>query len=151
MTEYQLSRSEAARIQPLFRLGQPLELVFSVRNEWPELVSLLDKGIAALSAEERLQIKDRYYRGMDGRLAQSERAWIEAHPSIVMGIDRSWKPYVITEPDGRVSGIEADFIARINSLTGLHLQIEQGVWAEASRVSGRISSSAPSARRSTVC
>jgi len=137
MTEYQLSRSEAARIQPLFRLGQPLELVFSVRNDWPELVSLLDKGIAALSAEERLQIKDRYYRGMDGRLAQvtirlsdSERAWIEAHPSIVMGIDRSWKPYVITEPDGRVSGIEADFIARINSLTGLHLQIEQGVWAD---------------------
>ncbi|HNB68076.1 transporter substrate-binding domain-containing protein [Accumulibacter sp.] len=137
MTEYQLSRSEAARLQPLFRVGQPLELVFSIRNDWPELVSLLDKGIAALSAEERLQIKDRYYRGMDGRLAQvtirlsdSERAWIEAHPSIVMGIDRTWKPFVITEPDGRVSGIEADFLARIRSLTGLNLQIEQGVWKD---------------------
>ena len=137
MTEYQLKKSEAAGILPLFRLGQPLELVYSVRKDWPELVSLLDKGIAALSADERLQIKDRYYHEMDGRLAQvtvrlseRERAWIEAHPSIVMGIGRTWQPYVITEPDGRVTGIEADFLDRINALTGLNIKIEQGVWKE---------------------
>ncbi|MFZ1828487.1 MAG: transporter substrate-binding domain-containing protein, partial [Candidatus Competibacteraceae bacterium] len=137
ITEYQLQKSEAARLQPLFRLGPPLELVFAIRKDWPELTALLDKAIAAISAEERLRIKDRYYREMERRLVQvtvpltdAERAWIEAHPRIALGIDRSWQPYIINGPDGRVTGIEADFLARINALTGLNLRIEQGVWKD---------------------
>ncbi|MER2603751.1 MAG: transporter substrate-binding domain-containing protein [Candidatus Competibacter phosphatis] len=136
-TEYQLQKSEAARLQPLFRLGRPLDLVFAIRKDWPELTALLDKGIAAISAEERLRIKDRYYRKMERRLVQvtvpltdAERAWIEAHPRIALGIDQNWRPYVINNPDGRVTGIEADFLARINALTGLNLRIEQGVWKD---------------------
>jgi len=137
MTEYQLQKDEAARLQPLFRLGRPLDLVFAIRKDWPELTALLDKGIAAISAEERLRVKDRYYREMERRLSQvtvpltdAERAWIEAHPRIAMGIDRGWRPYVITDPDGRMTGIEVDFLARINALTGLNLHIEQGVWKD---------------------
>ena len=136
-TEYQLQKSEAARIRPLFRIGPPLEMVFATRKDWPELTALLDKGIAAISALERLQIKDRYYREMERRLIQvtvpltdAERAWIEVHPRIAMGIDSTWSPYVITDPSGRVTGIEAEFLARVNALTGLNLQIELGVWSD---------------------
>ncbi len=137
MTEYQLQKDQAARLQPLFRLGRPLDLVFAIRKDWPELTALLDKGIAAISAEERLRIKDRYYREMERRLVQvtvpltdAERAWIEAHPRIAMGIDAGWQPYIINNPDGRVTGIEGEFLARINALTGLNLHIEQGVWKD---------------------
>ncbi len=137
ITEYQLKRSATKRLQPLFRIGQPLELVFAIRKDWPELTSILDKGIAAISAEERLRIKDRYYRQMERRLIQAtvqltdaERAWIETHPHIAMGIDAGWPPYVINNPDGHVTGIEADLLARINALTGLNLRIEQGVWKD---------------------
>ncbi|HRD49016.1 MAG TPA: transporter substrate-binding domain-containing protein [Candidatus Contendobacter sp.] len=136
-TEYQFQKSEAARIQPLFRLGPPLDLVFAIRNDWPELTALLDKGIAAISALERLRIMDRYTQPIERRLIQvtvtlsdAERAWIEAHPNIRMGIDAGWQPYIINNPDGRVTGMEADFLARINALTGLNLRIEQGVWKD---------------------
>ena len=37
---------------------------------------------------------------------------------------------IINNSDGRVTGIEADFLARINALTGLNLHIEQGVWKD---------------------
>ena len=137
MTEYQLGKDQAARLRPLFRIGPPLDLVFAIRRDWPELTALLDKGIAAISAAERLRIKDRYYREMEWRLVQvtvpltdAERVWIEAHPRIAMGIDAGWQPFIINNSDGRVTGIEADFLARINALTGLNLHIEQGVWKD---------------------
>jgi signal transduction histidine kinase/ActR/RegA family two-component response regulator len=63
-------------------------------------------------------------------LAPNERAWIAAHPEIRFGSDRSWRPMVMPNVDGSVSGIDAELIKRINHLTGLHIRIELGSWAE---------------------
>ena len=62
-------------------------------------------------------------------LTDEERAWIKAHPKVVLGADSDWRPYVIPNKDGSVGGIEADLFQRINALTGLNLQIKLGKWA----------------------
>ena len=41
-------------------------------------------------------------------LTEEERAFIQAHPKIVLGADSDWQPYVIPNKDGSVSGVEAD-------------------------------------------
>ena len=63
-------------------------------------------------------------------LTKEERAWLAEHPLIVLGTDKSWTPYIILNDDGSVSGIEVDFIARINELTGSNIRIAAGKWQE---------------------
>ncbi|MCW8824860.1 MAG: transporter substrate-binding domain-containing protein [Gammaproteobacteria bacterium] len=64
------------------------------------------------------------------KLTADERAWLAAHPKIVFGTHEGWTPHVIKKADGTVSGIEADYIARINELTGSNIQISLGVWSD---------------------
>ena len=64
------------------------------------------------------------------QLTDEEKAWIKAHPEIVLGADSDWKPYVIPNKNGDVTGIEADFLRRINELSGLNLQIKLGKWSD---------------------
>ncbi len=63
-------------------------------------------------------------------LSIEERAFIEAHPKIVLGTDRDWRPYVIPDNNGGVRGIEPDLIERINALTGANIQLVTGEWAQ---------------------
>ena len=63
-------------------------------------------------------------------LTRQELEWIEAHPDIALGTDRGWKPYVVVGEDGRVSGVEADLIARINDITGVNIRLVTGEWSE---------------------
>ena len=63
-------------------------------------------------------------------ITSQEQAWLEAHPEITLGTDRGWRPYVMVEEDGTVSGIEADLIRRINKLTGANIRLITGEWSE---------------------
>lgn len=63
-------------------------------------------------------------------LTPEEQAWIQAHPLIRLGTDRSWDPYVRLRDNGEVVGIEADLLARINALTGMKIRLELGQWAD---------------------
>ena len=63
-------------------------------------------------------------------LTQTERAWLEANPRILLGSDAHWRPFVWRRDDGSAAGIEADLIARINALTGANIQLVLGEWAD---------------------
>ncbi len=63
-------------------------------------------------------------------LSAEERAWLEAHPKILLGVDPSWRPYVIRHSDGSLTGIEPDLLARINALTGANIRLVTGQWDE---------------------
>jgi two-component sensor histidine kinase/ABC-type amino acid transport substrate-binding protein len=63
-------------------------------------------------------------------LTREEKAWLAEHPEIVLGTNKGWAPYVIQNDDGSVSGIEANFIDRINALTGSNIQLVLGDWQE---------------------
>jgi PAS domain S-box-containing protein len=63
-------------------------------------------------------------------LTQQERAWLTAHPEIRLGADISWHPYIITQDNGDIVGIEPDLIARINAITGANIRLELGQWGD---------------------
>jgi len=63
-------------------------------------------------------------------LTEQERAWIKAHPRIVLGVDAGWSPQFIQNPDGSLSGIDGDMVNRLNHLLGTNLVIEAGKWNE---------------------
>ncbi len=63
-------------------------------------------------------------------LTKEEIAFIVAHPEIKLGTEKDWEPYVIVNPNGSISGIDADILNRINKATGANFQLEAGNWIE---------------------
>lgn len=63
-------------------------------------------------------------------LTPGERAFLAAHPTIVLGTERSWEPYVIVQTDGTVTGYDADVLEEINRATGARFVLRAGEWRE---------------------
>ncbi|EME72013.1 signal transduction histidine kinase [Paramagnetospirillum caucaseum] len=63
-------------------------------------------------------------------LTQQERAWLNKNPEIRIGIDRQWMPYVYERSPGTITGVEADLLERINTLTGANIKLVLGQWKD---------------------
>ncbi len=77
-----------------------VESASAVRGDWPELVSIINKGLHAIGMDKVRNIISKWteFRGIL-RLTPDEKAWLEAHPSIKLG----WtdvEPRVIVSRDG---------------------------------------------------
>ena len=59
-TEYRLRKGAISYFKPVLALKGDIQEVFSIRKDWPELVSILNKGLKAIPEDERLRIKQRY-------------------------------------------------------------------------------------------
>lgn len=55
-------------------------------------------------------------------LTEEERAWIAAHPVVLVGHDKTYAPYVFAEPDGGLVGIDIDFLKLVSERTGLEFR-----------------------------
>jgi hypothetical protein len=51
-------------------------------------------------------------------LTPAQRAWLEAHPRIVIGGGDDWPPWLIRGKDGGLSGFAADHLALLNAKLG---------------------------------
>ncbi len=94
-------------------------------------LALLPVSATALASADSTAITaDAAVTTSDMVLTAAERAWIAAHPRIVFAVDGSWEPIVLKNPDGSYSGIDLDFVDRLNKLLGTRIVIETGNWSE---------------------
>ena len=56
-------------------------------------------------------------------LSESERAYLQAHPSIPLCVDPDWWPFELIDESGRHIGMAADLIALVDQRTGVNLQL----------------------------
>ncbi len=111
------------------------EQCFGVRNDWPELATILDKALASLSSNERQQIFQRWSHPEIARIevvaapssnisfTEQERAWLSAHSVIRTAIDRKWAPIEFLDQDGNFQGISSDYIIRLEEILGVKFKI----------------------------
>jgi len=52
-------------------------------------------------------------------LSAEERAWLDAHPVIRVGVDVDWAPVEYVDQDGRFLGISADYLALLQQQLGV--------------------------------
>lgn len=57
-----------------------------------------------------------------------ERAWLQAHPKIHIGIMNAWPPMDYVDGRGRPKGIGVEFIKALNKRLGNRLEIVPGTW-----------------------
>lgn len=128
------------RISGVFQTDAVDRLHVAVRDSAPQLRSILDKAIADISREERLEILSRWLpqqliEHQDSRtatvdLTAAERRWIEAHPVIRVAGDRSWPPIEFLGREGEFEGLAVDYLERIEEAVGLRFEFDlESDWA----------------------
>ena len=103
-----------------------IDIVYSIRKDWPVLVSILNKALASISLQKKNDIYEKWVglplnRSKSWiRLTEQEQAWLQQHPVIRIAPDPSFPPIEWFEKDNNYVGISAD----IMNLIKMHLGIE---------------------------
>jgi two-component system sensor histidine kinase EvgS len=134
---YKLKKESISGIVPFrsYRGEHSVRLHMATAKDDPVLASILDKGLALITPDER----DRVYRRwigtsrpspMDIGLDDKESAWIASHPSVTLGADDSWPPFDFVDRHGVHRGVAADILALIKARTGLEIDVKAAAWPE---------------------
>jgi PAS domain S-box-containing protein len=95
-----------------------------VREDWPELVRILDKGLATISDDERTAIFARWSKlpkfigGVPVVLSAQEKDWLAKKQAVRVGIS-DLPPFVFLEQGQKPSGIAIDLLGLVSERTGV--------------------------------
>jgi diguanylate cyclase (GGDEF)-like protein/PAS domain S-box-containing protein len=71
-------------------------------------------------------------------LTATEKAWLNAHPVIRVGMDPDYAPYEWVDKDGQYVGLAVDYLRRMEPVLGVRFDIVKGKsWVEAIEMSKR--------------
>ncbi len=115
------------------------EMIYSIRNDWPELKSIINKALVAIPLVERLEIMEKWVQpGSPGKdilsikhlLTGEEKAWLYEHPVLLWGYDVGWPPLEWLTEKGEVIGIAADYMTQIEKILGVRIEpVEPRSWS----------------------
>jgi len=118
------------RIALLYYDSEAATIRLALRNDQPELLSIINKGLAAITGAEHEQIRARWLSGAEGapveralQFTPEQRAWLAAHPLIRVGVDSSRAPVEWRGEDGKLRGISLDFMARVSDMLGTRFEL----------------------------
>ena len=122
-----------------FKSGNPeiAKLNIAVRNDWPELVSILKKAMASVELEEIRKLQNKWIgdsieeqsdKEPKITLSQDEQAWIAENPIIKVAATPDWPPFEFQDSD-LYKGFHADIIRLATSKVGLKIKPVFGKWS----------------------
>ncbi len=121
-TLYLAQKAGLPYLQMALDLHAPLELAFGVRKDWPEAVTILNKGLRTIARHERLLIQQKWFGAMPGgsadgiQLNPEEKSWLRSHPVIRVHAP-DLPPYQFDE-DGE-KGIIVDLMNNVADKLGI--------------------------------
>ena len=135
------------KFRKLIKIGyvvdyRPVELVYSIRKDWPELLSIINKGLASLPPEAKDSIYSDWFGFNLARfpadkkeeripLTAREQEWIKAHPEIRLGVDPAWQPLEFIDKMGQYQGMISDYVRILNKRLGINMKVLPNMsWAQ---------------------
>ena len=95
----------------------PIRNAMGVRSDWPQLVSILNKGLSSIAAEEIESIYQKWGSVLGQKqlleLTDEEQAWLKANPRITVGFS-PLPPYMFAE-NGKIQGSLVDMMESLVS------------------------------------
>ena len=104
---------------------RPLEIVYSIRKDWPELVSIINKSLAAMPIEIQKGIYEKWF-GID-TTGHSGRS-VNVLNTIIVD---DYFPYTFVNDQGAPDGFSVDLMKAATKVMGLDLNISVGTWQNA--------------------
>ena len=120
--------------KPSHKLGSS-SLHIITRKGAPELTSIIQKGLNAITKEEQRTIYNRWMsppptlKKKHAQLTQAEQKWLASHPLVSVGGSPDWTPFNFANGKGRYSGIANDYLQLISEKTGLSFDVSIAPWA----------------------
>lgn len=107
---------------------EPLHM--ATRKNNPVLLSIVNKGLAAVSEKSKAAICKRWVgdtanKPVELNLNQEELAWIKEHPVIRVHNESDWVPFNYNV-DGKPTGFSIDYMNLLAGYTGLQIEYVQG-------------------------
>ncbi|GGC04875.1 hypothetical protein GCM10011352_33810 [Marinobacterium zhoushanense] len=112
------------------QLFQPSPLAIAIRKSAPELASILNKGLAAISTDEMRGLIQLWLGDSNSypdpaelealNLTREEKEWLRSH-SVIRYSEVNWKPLSIID-NGRMTGIMGEYLSLVERRTGLQFQ-----------------------------
>ncbi|MFW5870585.1 MAG: transporter substrate-binding domain-containing protein, partial [Candidatus Sumerlaeota bacterium] len=104
-----------------------------LRNDQPELLSVFDKAIDAITVEERREIISKWLglgrdapEHRDIPLTGEEMEWLREHRTVRVAIDPSWPPIEWKDASGNYQGITMDYLAALEKILNVQFEIING-------------------------
>lgn len=112
----------------------------AVRNDWPELLAILEKAMASVTPEEMVDLENHWFTIAAGsqdsndktlNLTFAERTWLGQNRGLKLGIDSDWPPFEFADGTGHHAGVTSDYVKILNKNLGLELTAMTGLsWKE---------------------
>ena len=114
-TEYYLAKEGTPYMENAFALDESLDLHFAVRKDWPEAISILNKGLAHIAEYKRVHLKQKWFSGEKKKekgvvLSAEERAYLKEKKRITMCVLPNYLPYSEIDKEKSFIGISSDLI-----------------------------------------
>jgi len=127
-------------IEGAFTVGERQGIHFLLRNDHPLLVSIINKGIKAITFSEKLEVSNQWFGAkMGGRemteaqitLTPDEESYLLRKGAIKVCIDPAWMPYEHISEGGIYEGMSADYLKFFSNQLGVQTKLyPTKSWAE---------------------
>ncbi|MET0012794.1 MAG: transporter substrate-binding domain-containing protein [Sedimenticola sp.] len=106
-----------------------------IREDSPELVSILNKGLANIGTARIQKILSEWTNLPEQihtlTLTTEERVWLADHPVIPVLLDPHWAPVEFRGDEGDYQGISMDYLKQLESMLGIRFEVaEFSSWGE---------------------
>lgn len=127
------------KLVSLWRTDLPGQLRFAVNKDNPLLRDILQKGLDAITKEEREAILSTYldssgFQQKVFSLTQEQWDWLKAHPDISLGIDPQSAPFEFIKDSGEYQGIASEYVSFIKNKLKVDMTLVDGLsWKDVLR------------------
>ncbi len=133
---YLIGKQMLVGIEPVYFSKQySADAVASIRSEWPEFISIMNKGLDTIGQARLNTIANRWTNVEDKKttqlvLTKEEKAWQKEHPEITIGFQDDWPPYSFLDTNNGPVGISIDFFDRVAQMAGIKYKVyPDGNWS----------------------
>ncbi|BBD07556.1 transporter substrate-binding domain-containing protein [Desulfovibrio ferrophilus] len=124
------------KLVSLWRTDLPGQLRFAVDKDRPILRDILQKGLDAITKEEREAILSTYldtsgFQQKVFSLTKKQWAWLKEHPRLRIGIDPQSAPFEFINDQGEYRGVSSEYVAFIEDKIKVDMTPVEGLsWSE---------------------
>ncbi len=135
-TEYYLNQNGMPYMQSAFSLDETLNLKFAIRKEWPEAISILNKGLETIPEYKRVQLQQKWFKAGASSsrkivLNAQERDYLKKKNVLKMCVLPNYLPYSKITKRKQFIGISSDIIKEIQKSIETKIElVPTYTWAE---------------------
>lgn len=124
-TRYLSSKLGIPYVDPIFPLDETLDLYFALRKDWPEAISILNKGLATIPLVERNKLMEKWFTSANNnalKLNEDEYSYLKTKQEITMCVNPNWMPFERLANEKHI-GMTADYFKLFETQLGISIRV----------------------------